>query len=76
MARLGKSDKFKSGVYMHKRLGYLMTIEKPWLEQFYNPKTGELLQLDTAIISTEKVAPIYRVVINDKSSDLEYIGKL
>lgn len=77
MARLGKSEVLKSGVYLSKRSGKLITIERPWLEQFYDTKKKELIQLNTAIVGTETQAPIYRAIVGDDSiKDLEYIGKL
>lgn len=77
MARISKSDRLKTGLYMSKKSGNLIEIRNPWLEQFYDEKKGELIYLDTAIVSTEKQAPIYRAIINDDAiNDLEYIGKL
>lgn len=77
MARISKSDRLKTGLYMSKKSGNLIEIRNPWLEQFYDVDKGELLYLDTAIIVTEKIALPRRVGLdNDTINNLEYIGKL
>lgn len=77
MARISKSDRLKTGLYMSKKSGNLIEIRNPWLELFYDMSKGELLHLDTALIRTEKITPSRRVSLdNDSINDLEYIGKL